>query len=120
MLPILKAKPPSTEPLRVTLARKEPNFDAKLAALKAFGQTIFVKFGDVAEPKFRESMARSLARKFDARQLTEIQAFLATPTGEHFIAAWRAVYPDERQRMREDHDVQQHAAQVGVNLRDQP
>ena len=78
---VKKAKPPSTEPLRVTLARKEPNFDAKLAAIKAFGQAVFVKFGDVAEPKFRESMARSLARKFDARQLTEIQAFLVTPTG---------------------------------------
>ena len=26
-------------------------------------------------------MSRALARKFDARQLTEIQAFLATPTG---------------------------------------
>ena len=76
-----KAKPPSTEPLRLSLARKEPNFDAKMAAGKAFAQTLFVKFGDVAEPKFREGMSRALARKFDARQLTEIQAFLATPTG---------------------------------------
>ncbi len=73
--------PPSTEPLRLTLARKEPNFDAKLAAMRAFAGTMIVKFGDVAEPKFREGMARTLARKFDARQLGEIQAFLATPTG---------------------------------------
>ena len=76
-----KAKPPSTEPLRIMLAKKEPNFDAKVAAAKAFAQTMFAKFGDVAEPKFREGMSRALARKFDARQLTEIQAFLATPTG---------------------------------------
>lgn len=76
-----KAKPPSTEPLRIMLAKKEPNFDAKVAAGKAFIQTMFVKFGDVAEPKFREGMSRALARKFDARQLTEILAFLATPTG---------------------------------------
>ena len=75
------AKPPSTEPLRVMLAKKEPNFDAKLAAVRAFAGTMFVKFGDVAEPKFREGISRSLARKFDARQLGEIQAFLATPTG---------------------------------------
>jgi hypothetical protein len=75
------AKPPSTEPLRMTLARKEPNFDAKLAAIRAFADVMFVKFGDVAEPKFREGMARALARKFDARQLGEIQTFLATPTG---------------------------------------
>jgi len=76
-----KSKSPSTEPLRVTLAKKEPNFDAQLAAIRAFAGTMFVKFGDVAEPKFREGLARALARKFDARQLAEIQAFLATPTG---------------------------------------
>jgi len=76
-----KSKPPSTEPLRVTLARKDSNFDAKLAAIKAFGQTTFAKFGEVAEPKFREGMSRALARKFDTRQLTEIRTFLATPTG---------------------------------------
>lgn len=76
-----KAKPPSTMPLREMLAQKEPNFDAKLAAGKAFAKTMFVKFGDVAEPKFREGMARSMARKFDAQQMAEIRAFLATPTG---------------------------------------
>lgn len=75
------SKPPSTEPLRLTLTRKDPNFDAKLAAGKAFAQVMFTKVADAAEPRFREGMARSLARKFDARQLGEIQAFMATPTG---------------------------------------
>ena len=77
----VKKGPPSTEPLRLTLARKEPNFDAKLAAARAFAGTMIVKFGDAVEPKFREGMSRALARKFDARQLAEIQTFLATPTG---------------------------------------
>ena len=77
----VKKGPPSTEPLRLTLAKKEPNFDAKLAAARAFAGTMIVKFGDAVEPKFREGMSRALARKFDARQLAEIQAFLATPTG---------------------------------------
>lgn len=75
------AKVPSKLPLRAELAKKDPKFDAKVAAGKAFARTMFVKVGDVAEPKFREGMARTLARKFDARQLSEIQAFLATPTG---------------------------------------
>jgi hypothetical protein len=75
------AKRPSTEPLRVSLGRNDASFDAKVAAGKAFVQTTLVKFGNVAEPRFREGMARALARKFDARQLAEIQAFLATPTG---------------------------------------
>ena len=83
MVPAGKAKKekPSTEPLRLMLAKKEPNFDAKLAAVRAFAKTMYVKFGDVAEPKFREGMSRALARKFDARQLGEIRTFLATPTG---------------------------------------
>ena len=76
-----KKGPPSTEPLRLMLAKKEPNFDAKLAAARAFAGTMIVKFGDAVEPKFREGMSRALARKFDARQLAEIQTFLATPTG---------------------------------------
>lgn len=75
------AKVPSTEPLRLVLAKKDPTADAKIAAVRAFVGTMFVKLGEVAEPKFREGMARSLARKFDAKQLADIQAFLATPTG---------------------------------------
>jgi hypothetical protein len=76
-----KPKVPSTEPLRLALARKDPMFEPKLEAGKAFAKAMFVKFGDAAEPKFREGMARSLARKFDAQQMGEIRAFLATPTG---------------------------------------
>lgn len=76
-----KAKVLGTQPLRVQLAAKDPMFDAKKAAVKAFASTMLTKFGDVAEPRFREGMARSLARKFDTAQLAEINAFLATPTG---------------------------------------
>jgi len=76
-----KDKAPSTEPLRLTLAKDDPMFDAKVAAGRAFAKTMFAKVADVAEPKFREGMARALARKFDERQLGDIRAFLATPTG---------------------------------------
>ncbi len=75
------AKAPSTEPLRLVLSKKDPLFDAKLAAGKAFAKSMFVKFGEAAEPKFRDGMARSMARRFDAQQSAEIQRFLATPTG---------------------------------------
>lgn len=78
------AKPPSQVPFRQMLAAKEPNFDAKLATVRAFmGQSI-VKLGVVVEPKFRDGMARAMARKFDARQMAEISAFLATPTGQTY------------------------------------
>lgn len=77
-----KAKAPSTVPFGQMLAAKDPNFDAKLAAIRAFMGQTFVKLGAVAEPKLRDGMARALARKFDAAQIGEINAFLATPTGQ--------------------------------------
>ncbi|WP_114227402.1 MULTISPECIES: hypothetical protein [Sphingomonas] len=122
------AKPPSTEPLRVSLAKGDANFDAKVAAGKAFVQTTLVKFGDVAEPRFREGMARALARKFDARQLAEIQAFLATPTGAAYgremIGMWFepdvmhgmvAALPD---MMRMMPDIAKSGAALGAQMKD--
>lgn len=76
-----KAKPPSTLPLRRMLGDKDPNFDAKLAAIRAFMGQTFVKLGTIAEPKFRDGMARALARRFTAAEIGEVNAFLATPTG---------------------------------------
>lgn len=79
-----KDKPPSTLPFRQALTADDPNFDAKLAAIRAFMGQTFVKIGTVAEPKLRDGMARALARKFDAAQIGEINAFLATPTGQAY------------------------------------
>lgn len=77
-----KAKPLSTISFRQELAGKDPQFDAKLAAGRAFlGQTM-IKLGAAAEPALRDGMARSLARKFDVAQIGEINAFLATSTGQ--------------------------------------
>ena len=78
------AKPPSTVPFRTMLAEKEPNFDAKLAAVRAFMNQTLVKFGAIEEPKFREGMARAMARRFDAGQMAEISSFLRTPTGQAY------------------------------------
>ena len=78
------AKPPSRVPFRTMLSEKEPNFDAKLAAVRAFMGQSMIKLGAVVEPKFRDGMARAMARKFDARQMAEINAFLATPTGQAY------------------------------------
>lgn len=97
-------KPPSTEPLRLKLARDDPQFDAKKAALKAFAATILTKIGDVAEPRLRDGMARAMARKFDAAQLAEINAFLATPTG--------AAYGRETIGMWFENDVMRGAMEV--------
>ncbi|MEO5810200.1 MAG: DUF2059 domain-containing protein [Sphingomicrobium sp.] len=87
-----KGNPPSTIPFRRSLGAKDPNFDAKLAAVRAFMGQTFVKIGAIAEPKFRDGMARALARRFTAAQIAEIDAFLATPTGaaygQEMVGLW--------------------------------
>lgn len=79
-----KDQPPSTIPFRQKLTAEDPNFDAKLAAIRAFMGQMIIKLGTVAEPKFRDGMARAMARKFDTTQIAEINAFLATPTGQSY------------------------------------
>ena len=45
-----------------------------------------VKISAVMEPKLREGLARSMARRFDEKQLRDINAFLATESGRAFAA----------------------------------
>ena len=90
-----KAKPKkelSTRPLREEWAAKDPQWEAKLAAGKALVVTMLTKMGEAFEPSIRDGMTRSMARRYDAKQLAEINRFLATPTGAKFggdvIAIW--------------------------------
>ena len=43
-----------------------------------------LKISAVMEPKMREGLARSIARRFDEKQLREINTFLATDSGKAF------------------------------------
>lgn len=46
------------------------------------------------EPPMRAGMAKAYARKFSATQLTELNAFLATPTGTAYGNDWMALQAD--------------------------
>ncbi|ALJ12142.1 DUF2059 domain-containing protein [Sphingopyxis macrogoltabida] len=46
------------------------------------------------EPPMRAGMAKAYARKFSAAQLTELNAFLATPTGTAYGSDWMALQAD--------------------------
>lgn len=46
------------------------------------------------EPPMRAGMAKAYARKFSAAQLTELNAFLATPTGTAYGNDWMALQAD--------------------------
>ncbi len=49
--------------------------------------------GDL-EPPMRDGLARAYARKFSAQQLGDLNAFLATPTGQAYGAEWMSLQAD--------------------------
>lgn len=69
---------------RQTLTAKDPKFEQKLVSIRQLVGKEINKVSDVIEPGFREGLARSVARRFDAKQIADINAFLATPTGHAF------------------------------------
>ena len=81
-----KAADAKASPLtfRQTLTAKDPRFEQKLTTIRQLVGKEINKVSDGIEPGFREGLARSVARRFDAKQIADINAFLATPTGHAF------------------------------------
>ncbi|MEO6580145.1 MAG: hypothetical protein ABIN83_03210 [Sphingomicrobium sp.] len=70
--------------LRQQASKGDPLFDARIKAyLTAFKEETTATMG-IMEPKMREGMARAMARRFDANQLTDLNRFFATDTGQAF------------------------------------
>lgn len=62
-------------------AAKDPYFDKRMAAMReAVGEELG-KLSAIIDPRVRDGLARSMARRFDAQQLKDINAFFATPSG---------------------------------------
>ena len=78
------------------MAAKDPHFDERMAAMRVVIADELRKLSAIVDPRIREGLARSMARRFDAGQLTDINAFFATPSGHalagHFMQLW--VDPD--------------------------
>ncbi|HEU4705343.1 MAG TPA: hypothetical protein VFS45_06540, partial [Sphingomicrobium sp.] len=51
-----------------------------------------VKIGAIIEPRMRDGLARSMAHRFDEKQLSDLNAFLATDSGRAYgqqsLAMW--------------------------------
>jgi hypothetical protein len=60
---------------------KDPYFDQRMAAIRAAVGDELLKVSAIIDPRIREGLARSMARRFDAQQLGEINAFFGTPSG---------------------------------------
>ena len=77
-------KKDSSTSLRQELAKDDPYFEERVRIMRRVVNEELIKVSAVVEPKLREGLARSIARRFDAKQLNEINTFLATDSGKAF------------------------------------
>ena len=76
--------PDAAMTLHQQASKNDPLFDARIKAYAAAFKDQMRDTMGIMEPKLREGMARAMARRFDAGQLTELNRFFATDTGRAF------------------------------------
>jgi hypothetical protein len=89
-----KEKGASSTTLRQEIAKEDPYFDERMKIMQRVIREELVKISAVMEPKLREGLSRSIARRFDEKQLTEINAFIATDAGKSFAAQTMRMWMD--------------------------
>lgn len=73
---------------------KDKYFDQRMAAIRsAIGEEIN-KVSLIIDPRIRDGLARSMARRFDQHQLADINAFFATPSGRALAGQYVQVWFD--------------------------
>ena len=77
-----KGKSASATSLRQEMAKDDPHFEERMRIMQRVVREELIKVSAVMEPKLRDGLARSIARRFDEKQLKEINAFLATDSGK--------------------------------------
>ncbi len=87
-------KPPSKATLRQQALKDDPHFEERMRIMERVIGEEMAKIAAIVEPKLREGLARSMARRFDPKQLAEINAFLATDTGRAFGRQSMAMWVD--------------------------
>ncbi len=85
----------SDKTLKETLASADPHFEERMTiTMKVMGE----KMGPLMrklEPKLREGMAKSYAKKFSVPQLQAMNAFFATPAGKAYADNYLIVMSDK-------------------------
>lgn len=64
----------------------DPNHTKRSTVMQDSLKPMMDKMARTIEPPMREGLARAYARKFSVEQLTELNAFLATPTGSFYAS----------------------------------
>jgi hypothetical protein len=89
-----KGKPADTTTLREKMAKNDPAFDERMRITEQVMTDEMAKVARLVEPGIREGLARSMARRFDEKQLADINAFLATDSGKAFGSQSMAMWVD--------------------------
>jgi hypothetical protein len=80
--------------LHEQVAAKDPYFDQRMAAMRDAVDAEMGKISAIIDPRMREGLARAMARRFEARQLGEINLFFASPTGKAFAGQYMQLWID--------------------------
>lgn len=89
-----KGKAAGALTLREQMAKDDPHFEERMRIIERVVGEELVKFSALIEPRMREGLARSVARRFDEKQLTDLNAFLATDSGRAFGSQSMAMWVD--------------------------
>lgn len=73
---------------------KDPHFRERLKIFTDVMMREMVPLLEKVEPDVRESLTHIYARDYDEKQLAELDAFLATPTGQQFGRNWMMSFVD--------------------------
>lgn len=90
----VKATAGSATSLREQLAKEDPHFEERMKITrKVIGEEL-IKISALLEPRMRDGLARSIARRFDEKQLGDINAFLVTDSGRAFAGQSMRMWVD--------------------------
>ena len=89
-----KGRAADTMTLKQKLAKDDPAFDERMRIMEQVIGEEFAKMAAIVEPRMRDGLARSMARRFDEKQLADLNAFLATDSGKAFGSQSMAMYVD--------------------------
>ena len=89
-----KGRAADTITLKEKLAKDDPAFDERMRIMEQVIGEEFAKMAAIVEPRMRDGLARSMARRFDEKQLADLNAFLATDSGKAFGGQSMAMYVD--------------------------
>jgi hypothetical protein len=87
-------KPADMTTMRQRMARDDPYFEERMRITERVMGEEFGKIAALIEPRMRDGLAHSMARRFDEKQLADINAFLATDSGRAYGAQSMAMWVD--------------------------